>query len=302
VRVDAGIREGQEVTAHYDPMLAKVIAHGVDRNEALERLDRALADTVVLGVETNLAFLRRLLAEPAVHAGRLDTGLIDRMPPPATDSPEPALLAAAAAFALAGDAPDVASARAAGPVAWLEARGWRPGARRGSRVLLAPRDAPEAVQEVDVDGAVPPTAVSRRAGDGTIWTHDDGRTGAFVRLHRRQAAEARRAAAERGGATADPELRAPMPGTVTAVLVADGDRVEAGDAVVAIEAMKMEHRVVAAIAGVARVAVAVGDLVARDHVVARIEPDPAASDPAASDPAPSSGAHEAAVPNAPHEE
>ncbi len=311
VRVDGGIREGQEVTAHYDPMLAKVIAHGVDRDEALQRLDRALADTVVLGVETNLAFLRRLLADPAVRAGRLDTGLIDRMPPPVADPPPPTLLEAAATLALAEDAPNLAADRAAGPVAWLEARGWRPGAHRGSRILLAPRDAPNMVQEVRVDGAASPTAITRRADDGTIWAHDDGRTAAFVRLHRRQAAEVRRAAAERGGLTAEPELRAPMPGTVTAVLVADGDAVEAGDPIVAIEAMKMEHRVVAAIDGIARVAVSVGDLVARDRVVARIEPRPAASRPSApepagsaapSDPAPSHGAHGAAMPSAPHEE
>ncbi len=300
VRIDGGIREGQEVTAHYDPMLAKVIAHGADRDEALDRLDRALADTVVLGVETNIAFLRRLLADPAVRAGRLDTGLIDRMPPAAADAPPTVLLEAAATLALAEESPDTAAARTDGPVAWLEARGWRPGGRSGSRVLLAPRDEPHAVEAVDVDGdsVVSPTAITRRAADGTIWTHDDGRTAAFLRLHRRQAAETRRAAAERGGLTADPELRAPMPGTVTALLVADGDLVEAGDPVVAIEAMKMEHRVVAAIGGIARVAVAVGDLVARDRVVARIEPAPSTSDPA-----PSAGAHEATVPSAaPHEE
>ncbi|RXZ44357.1 acetyl-CoA carboxylase biotin carboxylase subunit, partial [Agromyces binzhouensis] len=80
VRVDAGIREGQRITADYDPMIAKVIAHGDDRAEALERLDGALADTVLLGVETNVAFLRTLLAHPDVRAGHLDTGLIDRLP------------------------------------------------------------------------------------------------------------------------------------------------------------------------------------------------------------------------------
>ncbi|GAA1513177.1 biotin carboxylase N-terminal domain-containing protein [Agromyces terreus] len=80
VRVDAGIRTGQVVTADYDPMLAKIIAYGADRAEALERLDAALAETVVLGVDTNLGFLGRLLAEPDVRSGALDTGLIGRMP------------------------------------------------------------------------------------------------------------------------------------------------------------------------------------------------------------------------------
>src|SRR5690606_15750774 len=98
LRVDAGIAEGQEITAHYDPMIAKVIAYGADRAQALERLDRALADTVVLGVDTNVGFLRRLIAEPDVRAGRLDTGLIDRMPEAGAGvvDPSPALVDAAA--------------------------------------------------------------------------------------------------------------------------------------------------------------------------------------------------------------
>ena len=73
VRVDAGIDEGLEITAHYDPMIAKVIAYGSDRAQALDRLDRALGDTVVLGVDTNIASLRRLLADTAVRSGDLDT-------------------------------------------------------------------------------------------------------------------------------------------------------------------------------------------------------------------------------------
>ena len=96
VRVDAGIDEGLEITAHYDPMIAKVIAYGSDRAQALDRLDRALADTVVLGVDTNIAFLRRLLADPAVRSGDLDTGLIDRMPEGDLAGLSPSLVDAAA--------------------------------------------------------------------------------------------------------------------------------------------------------------------------------------------------------------
>ena len=88
-----------------------------------------------------------------------------------------------------------------------------------------------------------------------------------------------------------------MPGTVTAVFAEDGDRVEEGDAIVAIEAMKMEHRVVAGFDGTVRLSVAVGDLVSRDQAVARIEPLPAASEPH-----PVDGPHEGAVPNASHQE
>ncbi len=306
VRVDGGIREGQEVTAHYDPMLAKVIAFGVDRNEAIARLDRALADTVVLGIDTNLAFLRRLLAEPGVRAGALDTGLIDRMPQPAPAMPPSALFDAAAAAVIAVESADRARVVPSGPGAWSEARGWRPGDHRVPRVLLAPRDQPVAVHEVPAPATASATAVARRSADGTVWAYDAGASAAFLRLDRRAAAEAVRAAGERGVLAADPELRAPMPGTVTAVLVADGDAVAPGDAVVAIEAMKMEHRVLATVAGIARVAVGVGDLVARDRVVARIDVAPTASDAAASDatspPAPPIGAHPAAASSAPHEE
>lgn len=286
VRVDAGIDEGLEITAHYDPMIAKVITFGDDRTQALERLDRALADTVVLGVDTNIAFLRRLLAEPDVRAGHLDTGLIDRMPESDAGGPSTSLVDIAA-HRFARDEVDRELAHAvAGPTAWQSATGWRPGPRHAFEVLLAPRDHPHDIRSVaaewsDVDPTGGGDTVVRLGDDGAVWVHHDGEAMAFVRVGRRAHAERRRAAAERGGLAADPELRAPMPGTVTAIFAADGDTVEEGDAVVAIEAMKMEHRVVAALDGTVRLAVAVGDLVSRDQAVARIEPLPAASDPIA---------------------
>jgi acetyl-CoA/propionyl-CoA carboxylase biotin carboxyl carrier protein len=101
--------------------------------------------------------------------------------------------------------------------------------------------------------------------------HAAGATAAFRRVDRAASLRARLAALERGTA-ADPEHRAPMPGTVSAVLVADGAEVEAGTALVAVEAMKMEHRVLAALAGVVRVSVAVGDQVSRDQPLARVVP------------------------------
>ncbi|KQM83876.1 biotin carboxylase N-terminal domain-containing protein [Agromyces sp. Leaf222] len=278
VRVDAGIRTGQHVTADYDPMLAKVIAYGGDRAEALDRLDGALADTVVLGVDTNIAFVRRLLAEPDVRAGALDTNLIDRMPPATTEAPRPDQLAAAASALLARTAGEGRARVWGGPQAWTHAdtAGWRLGVHRRPSVLLAPRDEPSAVVTATAarSAAAPTTDTTtvRIADDGEIWVHDRHGTTAFVHVDRRAAAEARRALAERGGVVANPELRAPMPGTVTAVFVADGDAVEAGAPIIAIEAMKMEHRVTATTAGTVRLAASVGDLVSRDQPVARIEP------------------------------
>jgi len=90
VRVDSGLAEGMTVTSAYDPMLAKVAAWGPDRATALRRLDAALADTAVLGVTTNIAYLRTLLANPDVQAGHLDTTLAERIAdtPEATQDPE----------------------------------------------------------------------------------------------------------------------------------------------------------------------------------------------------------------------
>lgn len=284
VRVDAGVREGQEVTADYDPMIAKVIAHGADRAEAIERLDAALADTVLLGVESNVAFLRTLLAHRDVRAGHLDTGLIDRLPEPGATDVAADPLAAVARAARERDA----RAAAASGHAWHRERGWRIGADAGAG----------GIGDEALDRAVVATG-----DDGTVWVHLDGRAASFPRPDRRAALTARLALLERGG-SADPDLRAPMPGSVTTILVADGDHVEPGQAVLAIEAMKMEHRVTAEVAGVVRVRVAVGEQVARDQVVARVEhaAEQDAAGPAASEHRPRDGAHDAAVPNASHQE
>lgn len=301
VRVDAGIDEGLEITAHYDPMIAKVIAYGSDRAQALDRLDRALADTVVLGVDTNIAFLRRLLADAAVRSGDLDTGLIDRMPEGDLAGWSPSLVDAAVRQFAREDV-EGRLASPAGPTAWQSATGWRPGVVRPPEMLLAPRDHQHDVRTLvaEPDGGAPDRpgdVVVRVADDGSVWVHGDGESAAFVRIDRRTHAEHRRAATERGGLAAEPVLRSPMPGTVTAVFAVDGDTVEEGDAIVAIEAMKMEHRVVAELDGTVRLSVAVGDLVSRDQAVARIEPHPVASEPESID-----GPHEGAVANASHQE
>ncbi|MFB7885494.1 acetyl/propionyl/methylcrotonyl-CoA carboxylase subunit alpha [Microbacterium sp. NPDC056057] len=284
VRTDSAVETASAVTADYDPMIAKVIAHGADRAEALARLDGALAETIVLGLDTNIGFLRALLAEEGVQTGDMDTGLIDRMPPYAAGVPSAAALRAAASTAAGGTG---ALRPAHSGVAWRELAGWRAGAPAVPPIvrLLDDSGAVHAVTtggsgasgRLEVPGATTPatpvTASPARTAfdaDGWVWVHADGATHRLRPLGRRAAMERRLAARERAAAASDPELRAPMPGAVVAVHVADGATVATGDRIVTIEAMKMEHPVLAPHDGVVRVDVAVGAQVRRDQVLAHV--------------------------------
>ena len=266
VRVDSGLTEGIEVGSHYDPMLAKVIAWGGDRETALRRLDRALAGYTILGVATNVAFLRRLLADPEVRAGRLGTGLVsDRLPQ---------LVDAAVPFDVLGAA-GLAHLLCSEPTAAVHSAfdlpgGWRIG--EPAWELLRPRageDAPVQVRvrgraslaQVAIGDAAPVAGraawvpggievtlggLSRRysyarAGD-TTWLGRDGAAWAL-----RQDA---RLAATGAEAAASGRLIAPMPGTVSAVHVAEGDQVTAGQPLLVIDAMKMEYPITAPTDGV----------------------------------------------------
>ncbi|ALA66805.1 biotin carboxylase N-terminal domain-containing protein [Corynebacterium lactis] len=129
IRVDSGIADGSEVSSLYDPMLMKVIAHGSDRTQALERLDRALADTVVAGVGVNVDFCRYLLQVPEVRSGDLDTGLLDRVAEgfAVADTPDDACVAAALSW-LQGRWPEH-------PVSpWQTPDGWRSGTPAAQRI------------------------------------------------------------------------------------------------------------------------------------------------------------------------
>jgi len=264
VRVDAGIDEGTLVGGRFDPMLAKLIAHGSDRAEALDRLAAALDGTVVLGLTTNLRFLRWLVREPAVRDGQVRIDTLDRIWPPddwAARTAIPTEVWEAAARALTADGPDRDGWRLNGP----------------ARVRLEADDvertielAPDPTALVDPAAAASPPALVER--DGTAWVDLDGRS-IEVRFAPPPDVDraARAAQAHHGGGPA--ELVAPMPGAVVAVHRAVGEAVEAGEPVVTLEAMKMEHVVVAPIAGiVADVSVRPGDQVGRGQALATVEP------------------------------
>ncbi|WP_082484902.1 acetyl/propionyl/methylcrotonyl-CoA carboxylase subunit alpha [Microbacterium sp. Leaf151] len=262
-RIDSAVETGSVVSAHYDPMIAKIIAHGPDRPTALARLDAALAETVVLGVDTNIADLRALLADPAVRAGDLDTGLLDRRGTPDVPQPTEGALAAVAARVVSG--PDAGSV-GDGSV-WDRIGAWRAGGAVCPRSVALEDDAGRI-------HAVAPAEVDARVTGGPVeyWVHAAGGAHRLRVVSRRDAAARRRAAAGRAPGAVDPELVAPLPGTVVAVHIADGDVVEAGARLVTIEAMKMEHTVIAPHAGTVLLRTTAGAQVARDAVVATVTP------------------------------
>jgi acetyl-CoA/propionyl-CoA carboxylase biotin carboxyl carrier protein len=308
VRVDSGLAEGMTVTSAYDPMLAKVAAWGPDRATALHRLDAALAETAVLGVTTNIAFLRTLLADPDVQAGHLDTTLAervaDRLAPPAASSHtanDEALAAAALARLLTREpAPgvvdpwDIPDGWRVGGRAWTKFR-FAAGSRAGGpgtvaevRVRgLASMGAEVAVGDGDPVAARAEFATAARSGTDLLVTYGgrvlrfafatDGATIWLGRGGHAWALTEEEAAPVRGGRAAggDGTVRSPMPGTVLAVHVAPGDTVSAGQAVAVVEAMKMEHTVTAPVAGtVSEVTARTGQQVAMDARLAVIQPAP----------------------------
>ncbi|WP_445166152.1 ATP-binding protein [Mycolicibacterium sp. Dal123E01] len=283
VRVDSGLAQGMTVGSDYDPMLSKVIAYGADRAAALRTLDRALSQTAVLGVGTNVEFLRFLLADADVAAGRLDTGLIDRTVFTGEPVGDVAFIAAAAYRWLQ-------RWPTAGADLWDVPSGWRLGVpapttirlRAGERtdhvhITGTPASATARIEDsesrslsvqltvdrlaVTVDGVRSTYTV---AADGhQIWLAGEGR--AVVLDEVREAPV--RPDDEIGG---DAELVSPMPGSVVAVGVSDGDEVTAGTVVVAVEAMKMEHSLTAPVDGVVELHVAVGDQVKVGQLLAKV--------------------------------
>ncbi|MEU9402208.1 acetyl/propionyl/methylcrotonyl-CoA carboxylase subunit alpha [Streptomyces sp. NPDC048242] len=271
VRTDSGLSEGTEVGSLYDPMLSKVIAYGPDRATALRKLRGALAETVTLGVPTNAGFLRRLLAHPAVVAGELDTGLVERVVDELVPDGVPEeVYEAAAAIRLEELRPkgDGWTDPFSVPDGWRLSGTPKPVAFPLRVAGLEPvTQVARAAEVTDDRVTVTLDGVRHTFHRATDWLGRDGDAWQ-VRDHDPVAASLTRSA----HAGAD-SLTAPMPGTVTVVKVAVGDEVEAGQSLLVVEAMKMEHVVSAPHAGtVAELDVTPGSTVAMDQVLAVIEP------------------------------
>ncbi len=249
-RVDSGVREGDEVSPFYDPMLAKLIAWGETREEARQRLLAMLAETSVGGLRTNLAFLRRILGHPAFAAAELDTGFIarhqdDLLPAPQA-LPEHFWQAAAEAWLQS----EPGHRRDDDPHSpWSRNDGWRSALARESDLMLRCRDERRCVRlrhaspsqyRLDgddlvsrVDGVTRRSAALRRGRQ--LFLEWEGELLAIEAVD--PIAEAEAAHALQGG------LSAPMNGSIVRVLVEPGQTVEAGATLVVLEAMKMEHSI-----------------------------------------------------------
>ena len=284
VRVDSALLDGFTIGTSYDPMLAKIIAWGADREQALARIEQALKETVVLGLRTNQSFLLSLVTDPEVRTGRLDTGLVERIlarvGPPAPD---------AATIATAALLEHDSRWRPGGP--WEQPSGWRVGEPRPSRYVIG--DAVVAVlgepRSATIDGVAAglrndaTTATvefagrsftSRWARDGdVIWLARAGTTWDLPVRSREELLAEHRSRLSRVEGAVLPEVRSAMPGTVVSVAVASGDAVVAGQPLLALEAMKMEHLLIAPLDGVVTLSVGIGDQVRLNQVVARIQAD-----------------------------
>jgi 3-methylcrotonyl-CoA carboxylase alpha subunit len=293
VRIDSGVREGDAISPFYDPMIAKLIVWGADRTQALSRMAQALSEFHIVGLATNIAFLKRLVEGQAFSSADLDTGLIERngatLFPPAGPAAKGALALAAVALADAEQALSVSN-NPADP--WTSTHGWRMNGIYRRQLAFSDEYAATLDAKaynvslayhphgwvLELDGAAHPLAlVSKRGGegDGKIAIRLDG-----AALHGTVRRDGEQIHVFTGGLHytlhyADPmlhageleaaggRLTAPMPGKVVAVIARDGQTVKKGEPLVIMEAMKMEHTIAAPSDGlVEEILYQVGDQVA----------------------------------------
>jgi 3-methylcrotonyl-CoA carboxylase alpha subunit len=256
IRIDSGVVTGSEVTPFYDPMIAKIIAHGEDRAQALDRLTRALEETVVAGPRTNAGFLAAALRSPEFRNASIDTGFIDRHLEALGAAPQPPDRGAAAAglnrlIVRERDRLRAGIARMSGQAhsPWAAEDGFTLGGR-GDTPLPVLVDGARIVGRLSAgaDGPIVSVDSAGPADDARIV--ESGETVFVLRRGRQTVVQPAADDAGAAHAAGDGRVRAPMHGKLLAVLVAAGQSVERGQRVAVVEAMKMEHTLFAPIAGV----------------------------------------------------
>jgi 3-methylcrotonyl-CoA carboxylase alpha subunit len=292
LRIDAGYREGDAVSPHYDAMLAKVIAWAPTRDAAIERLNRGLEETDVRGVVTNIAFLSALVTHPDVRANAIDTGFIERelnaLTPPSATSGNLELCAAVAAILIE----EAKVVKTETPSPWRTA-GWMPVGRRQRRFVF--RQAPGAEQEISLHYGNGPAKLSvderefsftfSPTVDGGFDLTLDGMKSHIVAVIEGHELYLRTRNGRFDLHWVDPfggddeehvgedKIVAPLPGTVVALLAEIGAKLEKGAPILTLEVMKMEQTLRAPFAGVLKVIKCkVGDIVQEGVELAEIEP------------------------------
>ena len=290
LRVDSGVESGSPVPIHYDPMLAKVITHGDDRPQATRRMIRALEQASIQGVVTNRAFLLALLREPAWHDGDLDTGFIARVFGdagwhPATEAEHPTRAALLATLREIERRRQAQAALPSLPIGYRNSR-WRDADERwldGDQEITvryrAQGHSSVTMHVAEQTVTVTMLSLTEHQLSATIDGHRVSARlidqGASVHVHcQGHSTTLRRADRFPEGASdgAAGGCNAPMPGKVTQVLVSANERVSAGQPLLVMEAMKMEHTIRAASDGVvSRLLVEVGEQVEGDQPLIELE-------------------------------
>jgi len=296
VRVDSGVREGDAISPYYDSMVAKLIVHGATRDEALARMDAALAQTHIVGLTTNVQFLRHVVTSHSFAQAQLDTALIPREAAVLFNQEKVGLPLAAAALVshlLASEEALAAQADASGWVdPWAQRDGWRSHGANARQFLLEFHGEPHTLEftrlhqgglQLQVDGstaalrytALADGALDVRYGDLHSLTHIY-KKGHLAHVFTAQGATqiiAIDALAHAGEAQGEAgRLTAPMPGKVVSFAVKAGDLVKKGQALAVMDAMKMEHTIAAPVDGkVAELLYAPGDQVVEGAELLRLE-------------------------------
>jgi 3-methylcrotonyl-CoA carboxylase alpha subunit len=296
VRVDSGVREGDTISPYYDSMVAKLIVHGATRDEALARMDAALAQTHIVGLTTNVQFLRHVVTSPSFAQAQLDTALIPREAAVLFNQEKVGLPLAAAALVshlLASEESLAAHADASGWVdPWAQRDGWRSHGANARQFLLEFHGEPHTLEftrlhqgglQLQVDGSTAALRYTNLANGALDVRYGD--VHAVVHIYRQDdlahvftaqgatqiiAIDALAHAGEAQGDTG--RLTAPMPGKVVSFSVKAGDMVKKGQALAVMDAMKMEHTIAAPVDGkVAELLYAPGDQVVEGAELLRLE-------------------------------